>query len=97
MAKLIKEGFPLAEVASAKSGYAQAQQLIRADDSRLAYGLATKLYLGRTMAWDAALDRNIQALKPADIQAALKKYLQLDGISYVNAGDFAKATQAAAK
>jgi zinc protease len=91
MARLIKDGFTAAEVAAAKSGYAQAQQLIRADDTRLAYGLATKLYLGRTMAWDAAHDRKIQALKPADIQAVLKKYLPLDGISYVNAGDFAKA------
>lgn len=90
MGKLIAEGFPVAEVASAKSGYAQSQQLARASDAQLAAALATHLYLGRTFAWNAALDKKVQDLKPADVQTVMKKYLGLGGFTLVNAGDFAK-------
>ena len=91
MGKLTREGFPVAEVAAAKSGYAQVQQLSRSNDARLAATLATHLYLGRTFAWNDALDKKIQALNPADVQAAMRKYMDLASFTIVNAGDFAKA------
>lgn len=98
MALLARDGFPVNEVAAAKSGYAQSQQLARASDAQLAAALASRLYLGRTFTWDAGLDAKVQALKPADIQAALRKYLELGGFTVVNAGDFAKtAGQGGAK
>jgi zinc protease len=90
MAILSKEGFPIAEVVASKSGYAQAQALARAGDANLATMLANHLSLGRTMQWDAALDKKIAELKPADVQAVLKKYLNTTEMTYVNAGDFAK-------
>ena len=91
MTTLINGGFPVAEIVAAKSGYAQIQQLTRASDAQLAQTLAQHLYRGRTFAWDAALDRQIQALKPTDIQAALKKYFDLANFTIVNAGDFTKS------
>jgi zinc protease len=91
MAILSKDGFPFAEVVASKSGYAQAQALARAGDANLATLLANHLSLGRTMQWDAALDKKIAELKPADVQAVLKKYLNTTEMTYVNAGDFAKA------
>ena len=90
MSKLAGEGFLPAEVAAAQSGYAQTQQLTRSSDLRLAAALANHLYVGRTFAWDGALDDKVQKLKPADVQAAMKKYLGLAGFTLVNAGDFAK-------
>jgi zinc protease len=91
MAKLTNEGFPDVEIAAAKSGYAQVQQLARSNDARLAAALATHLFVGRTFAWNDALDKKVQALKPADIQAVMKKYLDLATFTIVNAGDFAKS------
>lgn len=91
MTKISNEGFLAAEVAAAKSGYAQVQQLSRSNDARLAAALATHLFVGRTFAWNAALDKKVQALKPVDVQAAMKKYLDLATFTTVNAGDFAKS------
>ena len=90
MTTIINSGFSIAELASAKSGYAQSQQLVRSSDAGLATTLAQHLYRDRTFAWDAALDKKVQALKLADIQVAVKKYFDLSGFTVVNAGDFAK-------
>lgn len=92
MARIANEGFLAAEVAAAKSGYAQVQQLSRSNDARLAAALATHLFIGRTFAWNAALDKKVQVLKPADVQAAMKRHLDLATFTIVNAGDFAKST-----
>jgi zinc protease len=91
MSALLNAGFTSAEVASAKSGYAQVQQLNRSSDASLAQTLAQHLYRGRTFAWDAALDKRVQALKPIEVLAAMKKYFDLANFAVVNAGDFAKA------
>jgi zinc protease len=91
MASLIKNGFTADEIAAAKSGYEQAQQLLRANDARLARSLTTHLFLGRTYEWEAALERKVKALTPSEIQAALRKYLAPENMTLVNAGDFAKS------
>jgi zinc protease len=90
MGKLIKEGFPALELDASKSGYAQSQQLARASDSQLAAMLASQLFLGRDMKWHAALDKKVEALKAADVLAAMQKHFNLDQMTVVNAGDFAK-------
>ncbi|MEO8104063.1 MAG: pitrilysin family protein, partial [Betaproteobacteria bacterium] len=90
MARLIGEGFPAAEVAAAKSGYAQVQQLTRSNDAKVAAALASHLFVGRTFVWNAARDKKIAALTPADLQAVMKKYLDPANFTIVNAGDFAK-------
>jgi zinc protease len=87
---LIKDGFPIAEVVASKAGYAQAQALSRASDANLANLLTNQLSLNRTLQWDDALDKKVAALKPADIQAAMKKYLNINEMTYIDAGDFAK-------
>ncbi len=91
MAKLTSEGFPVAEVAAAKAGYAQVQQLNRSSDAKLAATLVSHMIDGRTFAWDDAMDKKMQTLKPVDVQAVMRKYLDLATFSTVNAGDFAKS------
>ncbi len=90
MSTLVNAGFTKAEIASAKSGYAQTQQLTRSSDAGLAQILAQHLYRDRTFAWDAALDKKVQALKPEDILAVVKKYLDPANFTTINAGDFTK-------
>ncbi|MEP7154507.1 MAG: pitrilysin family protein [Betaproteobacteria bacterium] len=90
MTSLQKQGFSADELASAKSGYAQVQQLNRSSDNQLAGTLAVHLYLGRTFAWSEALDKKIQALTAGEIQSAVKKYLDPLNFTVVNAGDFSK-------
>jgi zinc protease len=90
LARALKDGFTEAEVASAKSGTLQMRLQTRAQDGALAGGLASFLYLGRTFAWSKQFEDRVMALKVADVNAALRKYLDPAKITIVKAGDFAK-------
>jgi zinc protease len=48
------------------------------------------LFLGRTFAWDADLESKIAALTPAQVNAALARYIDPAKLSLVVAGDFKK-------
>ena len=62
----------------------------RAQDAELAARLGTVQFLGRTIAWDADLDRKIEALTREEINRTLARRLDTAKISIVKAGDFAK-------
>jgi len=49
-------------------------------------------YINRTLSWDAELESIVASLTPAEIKAALVKHIALTKISFVKAGDFAKAS-----
>jgi zinc protease len=91
-----KDGFTEAEVAEAKKGYLQGEQVSRAQDASLARALAAGLYLGRTLYWNEDFEKRIAALTPADVTAAMRKHVDPAQFSVVKAGDFAKASSAAA-
>ncbi len=96
--KVIKDGFTLVEVVAAKSGVLQQRLQQRAQDSSLAGGLASNAYLGRTYAFNAAIEAKIEALKAEDVSAAFRKFIDPAKITFIKAGDFAKvAKQAAAE
>jgi zinc protease len=86
----LRDGFSETEVAEAKKGYLASRKLRRTQDVALAGQLANNLYLGRSFAWDADFDAKIAALKPAQIQDALKQYLDPRKLSIVEAGDFTR-------
>ena len=92
--KVRKDGFTAEEVAAAKSGWVQNQQVSRAQDRSLAATLNSYLDLGRTLEWDAALEAKVMALTPEQINAAMAKYLDPAKMIVVKAGDFAKSRQA---
>jgi zinc protease len=92
-----KDGFTESEVAEAKKGYLQGEQVARAQDSSLARALTGGLFLGRTLYWNEDFEKKIAALSPADIAAAMRKHLDPSKFSVVKAGDFAKTPEAAAK
>ncbi|CAN5334261.1 pitrilysin family protein [soil metagenome] len=89
--KAVTEGFTAEEVEAAKSGYLQSRQLSRAQDRELAGRLNNYLFLDRTIAFDAAFEEQIKNLTPAQVNAAMKKYITPDSITIIKAGDFTKA------
>jgi zinc protease len=91
MQKLVTYGFTEAEIAEAKKGWLLTRQRDRGNDGSLATTLLNHLFNNRTLAWDAELEQKIQSLTPAQINAAVKKYLVPAKISIFKAGDLAKA------
>lgn len=97
MDKAVKEGFTADEIKAARSGLLQARMVSRAQDPGLAGTLNNYLYLNRTMAWDADLEKKLEALTPEQVNAAMKKHIDPSKISIIKAGDFAKAAKKAAE
>ena len=62
----------------------------RANDDELMNTLIARRFVGRTLEWDEALERRIMALTPAEVSAAVKKYIDLKHTVIVRAGDFKK-------
>ncbi|HEX9011339.1 MAG TPA: pitrilysin family protein [Holophagaceae bacterium] len=91
IARALDKGFTDQEIKDAKTAWLQGQASSRAQDRELAGRLASNLYLGRTMAWQADLERKVQALTNDQILAALHKHFDPSKISVFVAGDFAKA------
>src|SRR5262245_51094238 len=90
--RALKEGFTADEMKAAKEGLLQSRQVGRAQDAELARRLGQLAFVDRTASWDGELEQRINALSPADVQAALKRSIDLSKLSIVKAGDFAKST-----
>jgi zinc protease len=90
IARALRDGFAADEVKAAKTGWLQSRQVDRAQDAGLAARLAALAFLDRKVAWDADVERRVDTLTPAEIQAALGRHLDPAKMSIVKAGDFAK-------
>lgn len=88
ISRALKEGFTDSEVAAAKSGIIQMRTQTRAQDGALAGGWTAYLFLGRTYQYSKEFEQKIMALKPAEVTAALRKYVDPAKVSIVKAGDF---------
>ena len=89
--RAIKEGFTDAEVAAAKSGIQQAGVQGRAQDGGLASRWVAYMYLGRTfMTFSKPFEDKVMALTTAQVNDALRKYLDPSKVTVVKAGDFKK-------
>ncbi len=92
LAKILAEGYTVVEVDVAKTSWLQSRQMSRANDWELAGRLNLLRRWGRTMAgYDADLDAKVSKVTPADVQAAMRKHIDLSQLSIVRAGDFKKA------
>lgn len=91
--KMLKDGFTAEEIAAAKKGWLQSRQVSRAQDNELAGRLNSYNFLNRTLAWDADLEKKVEALTAEQITAALRRHINPAKISIVKAGDFAKAAK----
>jgi zinc protease len=96
VARMLKDGFTATEVEQAKAGWLQSRQVSRSQDGSLASMLAGDLYLGRTLTFDADLEKAVAALTPEQILAAMRRWIDPARITIVKAGDFANHPPAAA-
>jgi predicted Zn-dependent peptidase len=56
----------------------------------LAMELVDQLDVGRTMAFEQALDDRLKALKASEVGAVLKKYVDVKKFAALKVGDFKK-------
>jgi zinc protease len=93
--KVLGKGFGADELEKARSGLLEYRRTGRADDGGLARTLASYLYTGRTLEFDAAFEKRMSELKPEDVRAALGRHLDWKKVTVVKAGDFAGAEKKA--
>lgn len=91
LTQTLKEGFTASEIAAAKTGFLQSREVSRAQDAELVGRLARYRYLGRTLLWDIAFEKRIQALTSPQITAALRKFIDPSRLSILKVGDFRTA------
>jgi zinc protease len=90
MARAVKDGFSAEELEAGKKGILEARRLARTQDRALASRIGSYLFIKRTFAWDIELESKIAALTPAQVQDALRKYIDPAKLTLVMAGDFKK-------
>ena len=88
VARALKEGFTATELQEAQRGLISSRRLSRAQDARLAAGLANNLRLDRTFAISQQVDDAIAAATLDQVNAALRKYIQPEAFVYGFGGDF---------
>lgn len=86
--RICTEGITEAELQDAVKGYLQGRNVSRSQDRELVGRLANYLFWNRDFSWDKTFEEKISALKVADVNAAIKKWINPDKISFVYAGDF---------
>lgn len=90
LAKILDSGFTQQELDDARKGVLQSSRIDRAKDRRLVRTLAGNIDLERTMQWDKNYETALMALSAADVNAAVKRHLSMEGISIIKAGDAKK-------
>lgn len=88
--RFINDGPTETELADAKKAYLEARKIGRASDGSIAGQLASNLDLGRSFAYIAKEEKQIEALTTKDVQAAFKKYIDPKKLVIIRAGDFKK-------
>ncbi|HEX4927358.1 MAG TPA: pitrilysin family protein [Burkholderiales bacterium] len=88
--RAVGEGFRPDEVEAGKRALLEARRLQRAQDRALAARLSLYAYLGRTFAWDIALESKIASLTAEQVTAALRRHVDPAKLAVVVAGDFKK-------
>ncbi len=89
--RVLDDGFTDGELDVAKQGYLQSRELGRAQDGSLVSMLTQGLYFDRTLEWDSEFEERIGDLTVEDVNAAVRRHLDLNKMTFVKAGDFAGA------
>jgi zinc protease len=91
LAKTLKEGFTVDEVAAAKKAWIQERNMSRSEDGALAGLLASRQRFDRTLRFDESLEAKVAALTAEQISQAFRRHVEPASLIYVKAGDFKKA------
>jgi len=90
---LVKDGFTAEELENAKSGILQMRQRYREGDANIAADWVGLLALDRNYQWAAQLDQQIGGLTLAQLNAAVRAYIDPAQMSVVIARDKVRAGQ----
>ena len=90
VARAVQDGFGAEELEAGKKGILEARRLARTQDRALASRIGSYLFIKRTFEWDIDLESKIASLTPAQVNDALRKYIDPAKLSLVMAGDFKK-------
>jgi zinc protease len=93
IARLIKDGFTEEELLRAKSGILQQRNQQRAGDGGIATSWSALMNLDRSFLWQQQLDLKLADLTLAQLNAAVRKYIDPARMTVVIARDEAKASQ----
>jgi zinc protease len=91
IARSLKDGITAEELESARKGLLESWKVGRSDDVSLSQIIHSWLAFDRTLAWLANLEERIKAVTVADANRALRRFIDLDRMIIVKAGDFANA------
>lgn len=94
LARALKDGFTQAELDEAKKGFVETRAVSRAQDEVLAQNWLDYLDAGETFAFSKHFEDAVQKLTLEDVNAAFRKMVVLDNVSFVLAGDQEKAKAA---
>ncbi len=86
--RALKDGFYDKELADAKQSLLSSRRLARAQDANLASGIRANLRLGRTFAISQKVDEQLAGATLAQVNAAMRKYLQPASFVFGFGGDF---------
>jgi zinc protease len=88
--RFVRDGVSSDELEKAKTGYLQRQQNMRTNDIAIAGALASNLFVGRTMQFEADMEQRIKELTAEAVNATIRKHIDPKRFSVVTAGDFKK-------
>jgi len=90
LSTLLQGGVTEQELADAKSGLLQNWSIGRTQDGPLSTQLANQMKIGRSMNFVEAREAKVQAATVEEVNSALRKYVALDRLVQIYAGDFTK-------
>jgi predicted Zn-dependent peptidase len=85
--KLLETPVPDGELNTAKKAYQAQFDNSLTVDQELVGAINEQLETGRTFAYNGKLNAQVQAVTAPQLVAALKKYVKLDGLAKIEAGD----------
>ena len=96
LSRALRDGFTAAEVRDAARSYLEQRKLARVQDRLLTARIAEYSFSRRTFAWDVAFEAKLASLTAAEVNAALRKYVDPSRLALVAAGDFRKTAPSSA-
>jgi zinc protease len=91
--RLRRDGFDKDEIEDARRGALESRRMARSDDGTVAAGWVANLDLGRTYAFSRQLEDRLRALTVAQVNDAVRRYLDPARLTVVVAGDAKKGAQ----
>lgn len=91
LARVVRDGVTQTELDEAKKGIVQSRAVNRAQDDYLAHSWVRLLDQGKTFAFSAQFEAAVQALTLEEVNAALRRMIVPENITFVLAGDRSKA------